>query len=378
MRKAKMRVFDGDDEMRRVEIDSLIFDPHFHARQNALAKLSLGLSQHVGLMYVEPNLSEHPIVSVGDIDWYQRELLPFAGKTRIKHVVALNEETTPGMIEEIYQHPLFACFKLYFWGTTTNSEKLGVKLVNDWLPTSVLRSLEVIQALRIPLQVHFQVPSYKGRELAECQRETCAVLLAQKMVDEFPDLRIFFEHVSTFEGVRFVEKYSFGLGVHGSLMPHYFYLISEDTHDPHHFCKSTPNTRLDRDEIMRAALSGNSKFIFGSDNAPHPCNGGKENLQPGMEAKAGVFNAPTYLPAVVDFFDANNSIGRDSALVDYFVNYPCQAYGEEPPKGRIVLVNKPWVVPEGYGPVDDEGYPLVRPFLHGQTLNWQIESISAE
>ena len=66
--------------------------------------------------------------------------------------------------------------------------------------------------------------------------------------------------------------------------------------DPFCFCKPVAKTPADRDALLRAAASGNPKFFFGSDSAPHPL----EAKRGGDKIAAGVFTQPYTAQLVLD------------------------------------------------------------------------------
>jgi len=108
---------------------------------------------------------------------------------------------------------------------------------------------------------------------------------------QFPRLRICLEHLTTAAAVETVEK--LGETVVGSITAHHLYLTTDDWAGNSagngitcsiNYCKPVAKTTADRAALLRAAASGNPKFFFGSDSAPHPatskCDG--ENVAAGV------------------------------------------------------------------------------------------------
>jgi dihydroorotase len=58
-------------------------------------------------------------------------------------------------------------------------------------------------------------------------------------------------------------------------------------------------TPADRDALLRTAASGNPKFFFGSDSAPHPA----ASKRGGEKIAAGVFTQPYTTQVVLDSFE---------------------------------------------------------------------------
>jgi len=78
----------------------------------------------------------------------------------------------------------------------------------------------------------------------------------------------------------------------GTITPHHLYLTGDDSQrDPLAFCKPIPKKASDRDALVKAVCSGDTKFFFGSDSAPHPLES-KLKTQSGEVVPAGVFTQP--------------------------------------------------------------------------------------
>lgn len=80
---------------------------------------------------------------------------------------------------------------------------------------------------------------------------------------------------------------------------HLSIIIDSWAGDPFCFCKPVAKTPADRDALLRAAASGNPKFFFGSDSAPHPA----ASKRGGEKIAAGVFTQPYTTQLVVDAFE---------------------------------------------------------------------------
>ncbi|KAL9045658.1 MAG: hypothetical protein Q9214_001330 [Letrouitia sp. 1 TL-2023] len=75
-----------------------------------------------------------------------------------------------------------------------------------------------------------------------------------------------------------------------TITAHHLYLTREISEaDPLAFCKPIPQTPSDRDALIKAVCSGDPKFFFGSDSAPHPLTA---KMQGHRTVPAGVFTTP--------------------------------------------------------------------------------------
>ena len=111
---------------------------------------------------------------------------------------------------------------------------------------------------------------------------------------QFPHLNIILEHLTTEAAVETVER--LGERVAGTITAHHLHLIVDDwAGNPNNYCKPVAKTVADRTALLRAATSGNPKFFFGSDSAPHPII----SKRGGDKVAAGVFSQPYTTQTVI-------------------------------------------------------------------------------
>jgi len=85
-----------------------------------------------------------------------------------------------------------------------------------------------------------------------------------------------------------------------TITAHHLYLTVDDVlGNAYHFCKPVAKLRSDRNALLKAAASGNPKFFFGSDSAPHTTQAKHVKQQPA----AGVFTQPYATQLVLDAFE---------------------------------------------------------------------------
>ena len=87
----------------------------------------------------------------------------------------------------------------------------------------------------------------------------------------FPKLRMVLEHVTTREGVAFVEQA--GPNVAATITAHHLLLNRNAMFTggirPHAYCLPVLKREVHRAALARAATGGNPKFFLGTDSAPH-------------------------------------------------------------------------------------------------------------
>lgn len=166
------------------------------------------------------------------------------------------------------------------------------------------------------------------------------------------------EHVSTKAAVETVESLPANVGA--TITLHHMELTLDDVvgslNQPHHFCKPIPKRYEDRDAILNAALSGNPKFFFGSDSAPH-----LRRTKECAEGCAGVFTAPVALPALVALFEKHNQLENLENFVSVF---GAQFYSLSLNSDKIALIQEEWAVPKICAGVV--------PYKAGKSLPWKI------
>ena len=190
----------------------------------------------------------------------------------------------------------------------------------------------------------------------------------------FPKLLIVLEHLSTAASVDAIEKC--GSTVAGTITAHHLSLIVNDwQEDSHCYCKPVAKLPSDRTALLKAAASGNPKFFFGSDSAPHPVTAktGENNIA------AGVFTQPYTTQLVIEALERGIGAGdlkKEDVTVEklkgFMGGFGRRFYGiEQEPEGVIELQR-------GEGEIldilenDDKSVQVV-PFRRGEktwSLSW--------
>ncbi len=317
-----------------------------------------------GRALVMPNTE--PKIDVADraID-YERAILSSAAAAGYPGfqpllTIYLTEFTTPHIIREARKAGVIAA-KLYPQGVTTNSEG-GVAAIQSLYP--VFRAMEECGMV---LCLHGQTPgsTFRGRD-----REVQFLNDLYRLTQEFPNLRIVLEHVSTYEGVHTV--LSLPETVAATITVHHLLLTEHDIDDctlqPHHFCLPRPNFPRDCEALRWAATRGSAKFFFGSDSAPHLVS-----AKQAAQGKGGVFSAPVALPLLAQIFEEMSALDK---LADFTSKFGAEFYRLPRNERTITLVKRPWEVPFAYPGGDGELNPnpgsLLVPFWAGRKISWDL------
>ena len=184
----------------------------------------------------------------------------------------------------------------------------------------------------------------------------------------FPALKIVFEHITTREGVQYVETAEGPTAA--TITPHHLMInrnaMFERGIRPHMYCLPVAKRELHRLALRAAATSGNPKFFLGTDSAPH-----ERSAKESACGCAGIFNAPYAIESYALAFEQEKALDR---LEGFASEFGARFYGLPLNPDTITLVRDPQPVPKLL-PIQDaagHGAGLV-PFHAGETLPWRLE-----
>ncbi|MEE9343948.1 MAG: dihydroorotase, partial [Gammaproteobacteria bacterium] len=230
--------------------------------------------------------------------------------------------------------------------------------VTDLGKTSV--ALEAMQACGIPLLVHGEVTD---PDVDIFDRE--AVFIDRHLIPlikDFPDLNIVFEHLTTVDGVQFVE--SAGHSIAATITAHHLLYnrnaLLAGGIKPHYYCLPILKRESHQAALITAATSGNPKFFLGTDSAPHAVNAKESSC-----GCAGIYTAHAAIEFYAQAFEAANSLEKLEAFASHFGS---DFYGLPRNSGHITLSKEKWTIPDDY-PL--AGSTLV-PLSAGQALDWRL------
>ena len=268
----------------------------------------------------------------------------------------LTDETDADDLAAGHADSVLTAAKLYPAGATTNSAH-GVTDVRN-----IMGVLERMAEIGMPLCVHGEVTT---PDIDIFDREAMFIdRVLQPLVDQLPQLKVIFEHITTMQAVSFVE--SAGPNVAATITPQHLHINRNDILvggiRPHMYCLPVAKREQHRLALRGAATSGSAKYFLGTDSAPHHRHDKESDC-----GCAGIFNAPFALESYIQVFDDEDALGNFEAFAS--LNGP-SFYGMAPNEERITLEKAPVDVPRE---VDGGAAPIV-PFNAGETLAWRLVS----
>ncbi|KAI1010884.1 hypothetical protein LB504_002879 [Fusarium proliferatum] len=273
--------------IQRLELPAAA-DMHVHLRQGDMMDLVVPTVRQGGVdtAFVMPNLLP-PLTAVEQVLEYKAKLTAITQDVNFLMSLYLHPSVTPEVIAKAAEAGVTGV-KLYPQGVTTNSES-GVSDITAFYDT-----FAAMEKHGIVLNIHGEV--LESPAPADTTLEEAFLPTLKQLHDRFPQLRIVLEHCTTSAAVEAVK--ACGPTVGATITAHHLYLTSHEACcDPFAFCKPIPKKPTDRDALIKAIVSGNSKFFFGSDSAPHPLQS-KTSAEQG-KAPAGVFTQPYVVQLVL-------------------------------------------------------------------------------
>ena len=334
-------------------MESLTFrrpdDFHVHLRQGEACGDFARDAREAGFarVLVMPNTLP-PIASADALIKYKGQIETAAPGLAALMTFKIRPDLDRGVLEAMKRAGALAG-KLYPEGVTTHSED-GVRRLEDAYPVFGL-----MEELDLVLCLHGEHP-----EAFSLDREAAFVKGLRGLRSAFPRLRLVLEHVSSAAGIDAVLED--GPLTAGTLTVHHLLYTLDDMLggrlDPHLFCKPLLKRPEDRARLVEAALSGNSKFFFGSDSAPHT----REHKEAAL-CSAGCYTMPVSLSLLMGLFDEHGALDR---LEPFVAQFGAAFYGLDPNLGTVTFVRKPWKVPDLYHGVV--------PLKAGASLPWSRQN----
>lgn len=332
-------------------------DWHVHLRDGDMLKGVLPYTaRQFARAIVMPNLSPPVTTTESGRAYRHRILAALPEGLAFEPLITcyLTDTLSPDEVVRGHAEGVFTAAKLYPAHATTGSAH-GVTDVGNIYPV-----LERMQAIGMPLLIHGEVTDHEvdifDREAVFIERTL------NKVVRDFPELRIVFEHITTAEAVDFVT--ASGPHIGATITPQHLHINRNAMFAggirPHAYCLPVAKREKHRLALRKAAVSGSPKFFLGTDSAPHAVSA-KESAC----GCAGIFNAPYAIESYATVFEEEGALDK---LEGFASEFGPRFYGLPLNEGTVTLEKSPVDVPLS---VDAYGTP-VSPFHAGETIGWKL------
>ncbi len=332
-------------------------DWHLHLRDgDALRAVAGASAAQFARAIVMPNLRP-PVTTVEQALAYRQRIiaaLPEGTAFEPLMTLYLTDATPADEIRRARDRGVVAV-KLYPAGATTHSEAGVTDLRRTW-PV-----LEAMQRCGMPLLVHGEVTD---PAVDVFDREAVFIdTVLGPLRDDFPALRIVFEHITTRQAAQYVTQG--GETLAATITAHHL-LYNRNAMfagglRPHWYCLPVLKREEHRRALLDAATGGHPRFFLGTDSAPHAAR-----LKEHAAACAGCYTAPHALELYAAAFEQAGALGRLEAFASF--NGP-DFYRLPRNTTRITLRRASWTVPESLPFATERIVPLAG----GETLAWKLE-----
>lgn len=335
-------------------------DWHLHLRDGtAMASVLPHSAARFTRAIVMPNLNP-PIVSTELALAYRDRILaavPEGMAFTPLMTLYLTDRLLPKEIKRAKESGAVYAAKLYPAGATTNSDS-GVTDLENIYPT-----LKAMQVADMPLLVHAEVTD---PEVDIFDRE--AVFIDRHMtriVRDFPQLRVVFEHITTRQAVDFVtsspDRVAATITAHHLLYNRNAMLVGGIR--PHYYCLPVLKREEHRAALLEAATGGNPKFFLGTDSAPHQI--------PAKESNCGCAGSYTAFAALELYAEAFEQAGALDRLEAFAAFHGADFYGLPRNQETVTLIKEDWTAPDAYR----FGKSKVQPLRAGEQIPWKLANV---
>jgi dihydroorotase len=333
-------------------------DWHLHVRDGAALRDVLAhTARQFARAIIMPNL-QPPVTTTAQALAYRERILaalPADSDFQPLMTLYLTDRTSAADISEAAASGVVQAVKLYPAGATTHSDA-GVTDIRNTYP-----ALEAMLEHGMPLLVHAEVTA-PDVDIFDRERVFINRVL-EPLTVRYPGLKIVLEHVTTREGIYFVE--SAPDTVAATITAHHLLLnrnaMFKGGLQPHAYCLPVLKRETHREALLEAATGGNRKFFLGTDSAPHA----RERKETSCGC-AGIYTAHAALELYAQAFEDAGALHR---LEDFASHFGPDFYGLPRNTGTITLEKTDWQVPASYA----LGNSTLVPMHAGQMLHWRLQ-----
>lgn len=332
-------------------------DWHLHLRDSPyLAAIVGDTARQFGRAIVMPNLKP-PVTNCEEAESYRQRILsdlPDGSEFQPLMTLYLTDNTRAEDIALANASDNLFAAKLYPAGATTNSDA-GVTHIQKIYPV-----LEAMQQYQFPLLIHGEAT---GDQVDIFDREKTFIdSTMQQIRNDFPELRIVFEHITTRDATDFVLAQDDHVAA--TITPHHLLInrnaLFEGGIRPHHYCLPVAKREEHRVALLNAATGNSGRFFAGTDSAPH-----SQTAKESACGCAGIYSAYCAIELYAETFECVGDFTNFEAFMSR--NGP-KFYRLPVNTEQVTLEKSEWQVPQTLNYAGE----LLIPFKAGETLQWSI------
>jgi len=332
-------------------------DWHLHLRDNEQMKAVVNdTARQFSRAIIMPNLVP-PVTSCDQaLAYRQRILTAVAPSNSFEPLMTLylTDSLSVDEIKLAAESPFIHAAKLYPAGATTNSDA-GVTHIDN-----IQHVLEAMQKYDLPLLVHGEATA-DNIDIFDREKVFIDNTLI-KLRQQYPELRIVFEHITTSDAVDYV--LSHGLNMAATITAHHLLInrnaLFKGGMNPHHYCLPVVKREQHRLALLKAASQQPGIFFAGTDSAPHA-----QNAKESACGCAGIYSAHAAIELYAEAFEQ----AGDFTHFESFMSLAGAAFYKLPVnKQKIKLTKQDWIVPDSLTYAEQ----TLIPFKAGQTISWTL------
>jgi len=332
-------------------------DWHLHLRDNQQMKAVVNdTARQFSRAIIMPNLVP-PVTSCDQaLAYRQRILTAIAPSNNFEPLMTLylTDSLSIDEIKLAAESPFIHAAKLYPAGATTNSDA-GVTHINN-----IQQVLEAMQKHGLPLLVHGEATA-DNIDIFDREKVFIDNTLI-KIRQQYPELRIVFEHITTSDAVDYVLSQDSNTAA--TITAHHLLInrnaLFKGGMNPHHYCLPVVKREQHRLALLKAASQHPGKFFAGTDSAPHA-----QNAKESACGCAGIYSAHAAIELYAEAFEQ----AGDFSSFESFMSLAGPAFYKLPiNKEKIKLTKQDWIMPDSLTFAEQ----TLIPFKAGQTISWTL------
>ncbi|MDG1153755.1 MAG: dihydroorotase [Alphaproteobacteria bacterium] len=334
-------------------------DMHVHFREGAMLQSVVPYTARQFCRAVVMPNTKIPITTTDIAKKYKQEIMncvPEGATFDPLMMIYLNSSSNPDDIAQGFNDGVIFGAKLYPANATTNSQ-YGVSDISE-----ISDVLSVMEQIGMPLSIHGESVD-KNVDIFDREAVFIEKTLT-KILNDYPNLRVTMEHITTVQAVEFLKSGGDKLGA--TITPQHLMYNRNDMLvggiRPHYYCSPILKREEHRLALRELATSGFKRVFLGTDSAPHSI----DNKECACGC-AGVFSSINALEFYAQVFDEENALDK---LEDFTTNNSNSFHMLKPSDEFVQLIKSGNIVPKT---ISVPGKGQLLPLCSGEIIPWRAD-----